>query len=500
LPDTRKLAAVAGVLWLCALPFTAFVLYYHQRQVTGFEVLWLGWLAAMGGSVAWYANIFFFYALVRLLVGARHVHISSLIAAGLAADTFQFSTYPGEGPSAVYGYGIGTFLWLGSIAVLLLAAGQRRVETLGSLTGWRATWLRTVAVGLLVALPAGVVTLGIKDRIGATPEESSKLASVIFKRGAVCKQDTAPPLFTVSLLGPLELIDKHHDWAYSPFDVLRWGVPVVRWEGMDYSVSRPDGQVHIVGRKAAGPAFATLEAQSTESFSPALKTVRMALHVRQQPAMTWKAVWREEGKYTATFCPDLERFRPNATQHPRREIAQAFELPKTDAFGDSDFRVKSPEGEYRRASGVLLTQAEIAGDRWEASQGLCPAGSGIRKFPRLLLGVAYEKDGVFHFTQPGGGSSFQGAICSTHFLYLYSVSSSNFGLDLDLEKRVLNDFRRVRSQELHVGGDFSFFKSRPLTLVQLSDDKQGITAQLRATTGQVLLLRADMPAELEGAD
>jgi hypothetical protein len=95
-----------------------------RETVTGLELLDNGWLGALGGNFAWYANVLAMVALVFALVRkprpAAWISFAGLV---LGLDAYLFDSTPTidmPGQSVDY-LGSGYYVWEGSMAVLLLA-------------------------------------------------------------------------------------------------------------------------------------------------------------------------------------------------------------------------------------------------------------------------------------------------------------------------------------------------------------------------------------------
>ena len=102
----------------------------RSEPLTGINFLVSGWLGPLVGEFSWYANLFYGWALLRLLFNnAARVHISTTLAVLLALTSLTYvnagfdlsvGASKGEGVYHFYGIGIGYFLWLASMMLLWL--------------------------------------------------------------------------------------------------------------------------------------------------------------------------------------------------------------------------------------------------------------------------------------------------------------------------------------------------------------------------------------------
>ena len=130
----QKVALLALLLWLVSLTLTGFVVADEkQRSWQGVEILVMGWLGPMSGSVAWYANPLALWVFMRCF-SAQAPTRSSVLACLLGLTVVFFSDllislqliY-----APVYGFGWGAVLWLCALTLLLVATGLRQQELAG---------------------------------------------------------------------------------------------------------------------------------------------------------------------------------------------------------------------------------------------------------------------------------------------------------------------------------------------------------------------------------
>lgn len=93
----------------------------------GLLVLGLGWLWVIGGVVSWLANPIGFVALVLLFTGRyRAASVAGGVALVVALSTSFLTSmntnFGGGGGSTIWSMGIGYYLWLCAIAIVLLSS------------------------------------------------------------------------------------------------------------------------------------------------------------------------------------------------------------------------------------------------------------------------------------------------------------------------------------------------------------------------------------------
>jgi hypothetical protein len=116
-------------LFLCSLPFDSFYVDGKSSAIVSWKVLAIGWVGAAGqpSTFAWFANPIL--ALTWLFLGAdlrRAALLSSVaafcLAAGFLATRAVMENIESGAPSPVTGYGLGYWLWLGSVLCAVLQA------------------------------------------------------------------------------------------------------------------------------------------------------------------------------------------------------------------------------------------------------------------------------------------------------------------------------------------------------------------------------------------
>jgi hypothetical protein len=112
-----SLALYAVSLFLPALEFA------DHTPVKGYDTLLLGWLGALAYDFPWYANLFYFSALLLVLLGRRNVgQLLCVLALAVGAlSLWVRSWYFDESKSTpVQGVGSAFYCWMASFLVLAL--------------------------------------------------------------------------------------------------------------------------------------------------------------------------------------------------------------------------------------------------------------------------------------------------------------------------------------------------------------------------------------------
>ena len=328
----KQLTTTAFVVWLCSLALTGFVIYAKQAHMRGVEILIIGWLSPLVMNFAWFANLFFLYAIAQLLKG-RLPLFSPTYAVLFSLDTFRFNEYPlneGGTTSSIYGYGWGAVLWFVAIFLMLAAVGtrQRELNAEKELSGGVSVF-RPAGLTLACITLGGALYLAIHDRIAANPDESERLAYIAFKRGPVC---SAPdPVVTHpmrGLSGPLE-IQMEGDTLSTIYplseikELLQWGIPTIRVKNRDYAYERGNLQGLVSSIPATGEPGAILYLY--KSVSP--ETLRAKLVEAHTHRIVFDQTWTRLGE-ASVFCPVYRPF-PSENDQPRRLLMQALNLQST---------------------------------------------------------------------------------------------------------------------------------------------------------------------------
>ena len=512
---SKKLALIALAIWGTSLPLTGIVLYAKQQHLSGLEILMMGWLSPLVLNFAWFANVFFVYAVFQLLRG-RAALKSSLLAVALSFDTFRFDMYlmnEGGSSTPVYGYGWGAVLWFLSISLLLSAAATREQEKEGSFPGADVyVWLQPLsfALALLTVGTAGVFAW--RDRSVANSTEALRLTGLAFKRGEIC--GSPEPVVTNpirNLSGPVEVvIEKDALYANYPFaqvkDLLKWGIPTVRIGNTDYSYESIAHSGLLSSTPAKGAPAAILYVN--ESY---LRTISVKLVETSTNRTVFEQTWERENHPVNTnyYCPDYHSF-PSLNEQPRQLLMQALNLHATKATSREiaqETRVFDRiEGNIiGRKDGGTTRAMKIAG--WkemnpnnktsvpynEIFNTNCPSdigwhGSNYESrqntgWPFMVKGKAYY---------PRHRDRYN-ATCEGEFAYIYAGTARDGKYYLNIEKRDIQDFRQVWAGIVVVSDVNPSTRDDVLKIQSIKKATGAVTIELiNEDSGQVLLVQAPL--------
>ena len=252
----RRIAGFAILLWCISLALPAFVnfgdygvfdLFERRGDVSGWMVLLEGWLGPIAVNFGWFANIFWFIAIMNLMGKGRLATTSAGWAVILSLNTFTFEFIPNavNGGNPIYGLGIGAAFWLIAIALTFVAATINEVELTGKTNHLLTS--KCYLVGLIVLIGG----LAIHDRVVGNSGERAKLnhSLVAFKRAQVCSVSPKPKKL-IMLNGSLELAPSKNYFLNEPETFLKLGIPVVRKDGIDYFLENT-GDIKSIKSKPA---------------------------------------------------------------------------------------------------------------------------------------------------------------------------------------------------------------------------------------------------------
>lgn len=334
-PFSKVLALTALFFWLSSLPLNGLV-FGGASKFSGGDILTTGWFAVLGGNFAWLANPLFFWITVRIFFRQKCTGLS-WIALVLALSTFLYRVFPALGATlGLYGYGWGVVIWLLSFSLLIAAAGAVEAEEKTSelKTSGRVypqyTRECSLLVGLMlfVVLGVGGVYLSRVDKQLANDDERKLLQDVAFKRGKVCT--AAAPKANKSIAiptGPVEIVIENKELdAYpidKPEDLLKWGLPKVRFGNRDYYYESNES-----GRKVMWvPADS---APAMQLFIKHIKVegksqITLKLTVVEGGLVVFDQTWLEEIRGTLGFCPSYN-ISPREEDQPRKLILEALRI------------------------------------------------------------------------------------------------------------------------------------------------------------------------------
>lgn len=445
-----NLTRAAFVGWIASLSMPGLALYSNQRMF-GYDILLSGWLSPLALNFAWFANVFFLYAIRKLHRGEVPVN-SSLLALLLSFDTARFSVmYLDEGGSktSVYGYGWGAVLWFVSICLLVAAVGSRAAET-----GRPQTRLKPLGLGLCLFAVITTASLAIYNRAAANRWEAERLTWLAFKRGAVCGENEVIATEPIrDLAGPVEVIAPEPNTLLPyPFShastLLDWGIPTVRIDDIDYSYHVSGHTWTLSSVPASEPAAAVLRVTTTG------QAIQVTLVETRTNRTVFDQIWRKErtAGYGSYYCPDY-RSLPSEQEQPRKLVLQSLGLPlsplnakKTENPADPPHAVASIVGREEWSSAQqddFPIRERIDGSGTYQSppsqDSHCDPAIGWKDQPNERVSFlrpfavrerAYYLPPTYRF------------ICENGSVYFYEGTAAGGKYYLKIEKRDLAQFRR----------------------------------------------------------
>ncbi|MDT3718305.1 hypothetical protein [Pseudomonas oryzihabitans] len=476
--------------WLAVLCWTASLFLpalgsSPEKLFSGKDLLAIGWMALLTGNLAWLANLWFLWAVVRVL-RQRSASLLALLALGCALDTWRLTRYwvnEGGTTAQVYGYGWGAVLWLLSMTLLLAASGGvPGSSNKSSLTLHRIRWFKPTGLLLSAAVIISTGTLSTLQHNSSSKFEQERLRGYAFKRSPVCSVEVAAvPSPLTAFTGPLEL-DIASTQLYSPYpfilleDMLLWGVPSIRSGGRDFRLLSMGKEVLLMSTPAQGDAAATLTIR--ENKTSLLATLN-ALGGRQVFSQQWTE--QPNGEH----CPEFSPF-PLSGRQPRKLLTDALGLTPV-ALGEKTWTAESTQGVV---IGHLETSSTFAA---VPSEG-CPANTGwtsqsnTGSIPERNLDAPFQVAERRYYLDRSAGRR---ALCVGQVAYLYDIHSANKGLTVQLQRRDLKDFRMIWATYIHIPADVFGDKGSNVKINSISEQDGGIILSMAHTpTGEAMLIKA----------
>lgn len=456
--SSNVIAAIALGCWVLSLPLTGLVLYSGQRKLPGYEILAMGWLSPIVLNFAWFANVFFLFAITRLFRGDVPL-FSSAFAAILAFDIFRFHEFmlnEGGGSTPVYGYGWGAVLWVVSIFLLLVATGTKRPNSKYSDAEVQEEPDRFLPVGVILLGATAVfsASLALNDRREANTAEAQRLQGIAFKRNKVCGVEEPQPQIVLPLVGPLELVSDAIAYPFnSPITLLTWGIPTIRAKGLDYFVVKGEHFDAIGAKASMGPAAARLRA-SYKSRPDHLGSIYQTILTSTDGTITsFDQTWSPE-PHGARYCPERSSF-PNSSEQPRKLLMSALGIT-----APTSVRLEAVEDQSVEQENSILMESRIVAHfssptRTKENSG-CPPDTGYRgfrleKYPDTWdLGVPFISNNTYFFA---GKNKFSNAICVEGSVYVYSTRKRGSEFTLVIQKRSLTTFAEEWTAKIRMAGN-----------------------------------------------
>jgi len=471
---SRRLGAIALSIWIISLFLPGLILTYGD-DVSGYQILFSGWLGIFFLILPWYANPFYLYASWKLIFSEEVPLRAAVMALSVGTTVFLYQRFP-VGSAAgedreLYGLGWGAFLWYSALLLAVLASYAREMEIKGSCTGYKSIWRmhrgKTVIVGLIFWFCLALAGLGQWAISNGT--EKDQLAKVIIRPGKVCTEKDFKISSSIPLQGALEVVsDGRWSSMTHPGILINWGVPVVRKGRFDYYASGHSTESHLV----AGPPRTAVSAVLYGSGGSG--NINARLTSPDDKIIAFDVHWRSDPDKTKHYCPGYYSD-PRPDQPPRSLLVSALGLNVSShaqiKHGDWLFYKQKSEAmdvksvtvvrninrsEYKGNMGcdpdvgirhnAKWTNADenekyfIAPSAWGLT-GRQPAGDLYAE----LLGVGNKVVQLrdhFHFIK--GLARYPKAVCSQKYMYLSQGGriSTQGTAYLEIQKRSLEDFHK----------------------------------------------------------
>jgi hypothetical protein len=481
---TRLLCWLAVLCWTASLFLTALG-STPKKLFIGMHVLAIGWTALLAGNVAWLANLWFVWGVVRVL-HQRSASLLALLALGCALDTWRFTRYlldEGGATAQVYGYGWGAVLWLLSMALLLAASGGVPERSNNDSPAARETrWLKPAGLLLSAVVIISAGTLSILQRNSASKFEQDKLQGYAFKRSPVCSVEVAAvpsPLTAFTGLIDLDLASTQRSGPY-PFislkDMLSWGIPSLRSGGQDFRLLSIGEEMLLMSTPAQGDAAATLTIRDNKA---SLMATLNALGERQVFSQQWTK--RADGER----CPEFSSF-PSSSQQPRKLL--------TDALGLAPAAQEKKAWTAEGTQGVVIVHLETSSTSAAVPNEGCPANTGWAAKPSTGSMLTMNLDAPFQIAERRyypDLSAGRRALCIGQVAYLYGIHSLNKGLTVQLQRRDLKDFRLIWATYIRIDPKVFGDNERNVKINSITEQDGGINLSMtRTPAGETILIKA----------
>ncbi|MDR6676599.1 hypothetical protein [Pseudomonas oryzihabitans] len=476
--------------WLAVLCWTASLFLpalgsSPEKLFRGKDLLAIGWLALLAGNVAWLANLWFLWAVVRVL-RQRSASLLALLALGCALDTWRLTRYlvnEGGTTAQVYGYGWGAVLWLLAMTLLLAASGGvPGSSNKGSLTSLRIRWLKPLGLLLSAVVIISTGALSTLQHNSSSKFEQERLRGYAFKRSPVCSVEVAAVQSPLkAFTGPLEL-DLASTQLYSPYpfidleDMLLWGVPIIRSGGRDFRLLSMGKEVLLMSTPAQGDAAATLTIRENKT---SLVATLNALDGHQVFSQQWNE--QPNGEH----CPEFSPF-PSSGRQPRKLL--------TDALGLAPIAREKKAWTAESTQGVVIDHLETSSTFAAVVNEGCPANTGwtanssTGSMPERNLDAPFQIAERRYYLDRSAGRH---ALCIGQIAYLYDIHSMHKGLVVQLQRRDLKDFRLIWATYIRIPSNVFGDEGRDVKINSINEqDGDIILSMTQAPAGETMLIKA----------
>lgn len=485
-PLSKTLAILAFLLWFASLWFVALVSYTGD-VVHGKEIIFLGWLVIFEGNFEWLVNPLLLIIIFNMTLNntnsfnTKRINIAMFFTILFGLQTITYHTfYPmsaNKTSSELYGYGLGFILWVVSILITLIAVGQKNKElTDNPRIKVISMGIKYLGILLLVFTLASTVFIHYQDNKYANSSEKEKLNVAVFKRTKVCTCE--PKIESSNATGIIEVIQPTTDYDIearktiymfnSPLKLLEWGIPIVRMNGMNYSLDKRSNETLLIARKAVEKAkFQLIISKDGQDIRTIIKSREFKHDIKKEKTLV-DQIWKKESmSENEIFCPEF-LINPNEQQHPRKMILQALNIKKnTDrnelsAIGSNHVEAKF-YGEFsKEINETKLSESSLKGRPIYAN---CPEDIYIEpNMANFIDNRPMHISGTYFFHLNNNFYPIDTYSCNKNFLYTYSEQgltaigeNDPHEISFILQKRTIKHYSIEWSKEIHYNGKH-FFK------------------------------------------
>lgn len=491
---SKYLAIIAFLAWFASLWSIALVSYTGD-VIHGNEILFLGWILIFDGNVAWYANPLLLIILFSLIFHdpksliLKRINIAMFFTIAFALNTLTLSTfYPMSQTklvSPLYGYGLGFILWCISILISLIAVSKKNQAVTDHQQSKNiAKAIEYIGWFTIIFMIFGSFYLHYEDNKYANSFDKERLQTAIFKRIKICSCE--PKIKSTKSIGIIEVIQPTTDYDIdarktiymfnSPLKLLEWGVPIVRINGMDYSLKKQSNETLLTATRASGQAkFQLIISEVPQGIRTIIKSFESNNSIKDATILT-DQIWKLEAKTgdIEAYCPEFVS-NPSPNQYPRKMIYQALNL-KNPAL-KNEVQSISPQHVEANISHTfhLVEQKNNYLDNGSQSHSFyndCPTNVYMdinnslisSSLANLIGNRPMSINGTDYFPVERFFKSIDMYSCDKNSLYLYTEYGHNIigekssnEIKFMLQKRSIKDYSLEWSKEIHYDGKY-FFK------------------------------------------
>lgn len=494
-PLSKIFAILTFLTWSASLWFVALV-SYSGDVIYGYEIIVTGWFGVFEGAIEWYTNPLMLIILFSLFetdvnkFNTKRINILMLLTIflGLQITTFNdFYRVSGgiEGSSGeIFGYGLGFVLWVSSIFITLIAVSQKN-EELADSTRIKVIAKRIKYIGTLLLLFFLTATafLHYQDNKYANSSDKEKLKLAVFKRTKVCTCE--PKIESTKTTGILEVIQPTTDYDIearktiymfnSPLKLLEWGVPIVRMDGMDYSLEKHSNETFLIARKAVDNAkFQLIISKNDQDIRTIIKSIAFENGVKKEKNLV-DQIWKKESmpkNNNEVFCPEF-LISPSEQQHPRKMILQALNIKKnTDTNELHEMLYHHVEAKFHHDILKDINETELMESSFKGHPiyANCPKNVYIEPITSRPMHIK----GTYYFPVNNIFNSIDTYSCDKNSLYTYSNQGGRedpHDISFILQKRIIDQYTLAWSKEVHYSDKKHFFKGAQFLSAHEEDQK-----------------------------